>query len=78
MSCRLLCRAPRTPMIMGRAPGTGMSPAGWPAGGTSCLCVGSVCLGIGVFAVTGDYRRHLRRLLSAKGADEVESGIGRT
>jgi hypothetical protein len=55
MSCRLLCRAPRTPMTVGRVPGTGMSPAGWPAGGTGCLCVGSVSLGIGVFAFTGDY-----------------------
>jgi hypothetical protein len=27
MSCRLLCRAPRTPMTVGRVPGTGMSPA---------------------------------------------------
>src|SRR6266487_1311454 len=27
MSCRLLCRAPRTPMTVGRAPGTEISPA---------------------------------------------------
>ena len=73
-SRRLLCRAPRTPMTVGRVPGTGMSPAGWPAHGTGCLCVGSVSLGIGVFAFTGDYRRYLRRLVSARGGDEVESG----
>ena len=27
MSRRLLCRAPRTPMTVGRVPGTGISPA---------------------------------------------------
>src|ERR1700737_3213845 len=30
MSCRLLCRAPRTPMTVGRVPGTEISPAAIP------------------------------------------------
>src|SRR5258708_35487677 len=29
-SLRLLCRAPRTPMTVGRVPGTGISPAAIP------------------------------------------------
>jgi len=78
MSCRLLCRAPRTLMTVGSSSGTGMSPAGWPAGGSGCLCVGSVSLGIGVFAFTGNYPPPSAAALVSQGADEVESGIGRT
>jgi hypothetical protein len=55
-----------------------MSPAGWPAGGSGGLCMGSVSLGIGVFAFTGNYPPPSAAALVSQGADEVESGIGRT
>ena len=39
ISRRLLCRAPRTPMTVGRVPGTGISPAAIPGNLRAAMAV---------------------------------------